>query len=295
MAKLNTTGLQSTKELVIFIQEALFSLYNKQEAGAIARRLLEDYYNLSRTDYLLDKPLPDIDHATLQDNISLLQQGTPVQHITGFAQFLDYRIHVSQHVLIPRPETEELALMAINAGMKNKVHQIIDIGTGSGCLAIALKAAFPSADVIGLDVSEEALTVARQNATRYGLDIDFQKFDMLTDDPQTLPQADLIVSNPPYVTAAEKKHMHQNVTGHEPATALYVPDEDPLVFYKAIARFCEHLLLPEGHCFLEINEQFGKETAQLFTPHGDAHTHKDINGKERFVSVFNPLSHHKKS
>lgn len=286
MTKLNTTGLQSTKQLVFFIQEKLTSLYGKQEAGAIARCLLEDCYGLSPTVFLLDNPLPPIDHQALQEKIILLQQGAPVQHVIGFTSFLDYRIHVNQHVLIPRPETEELALMAIDAGKKDSFRHIIDIGTGSGCLAIALKSAFPSAKVIGLDISTEALAVARKNAQYYGLDINFQQFDILKDDHSKLPKADLIISNPPYVTTAEQKVMHQNVTDYEPEGALYVPDEDPLVFYQAIAGLCNSHLNHHGHCFMEINEQFGKETAGLFASIGDVQVHKDIHEKERFVSVF---------
>jgi release factor glutamine methyltransferase len=190
-------------------------------------------------------------------------------------------------VLVPRPETEELVKLIIDeASTHSESFSIIDIGTGSGCIAVTLKKKLPRCHVYALDVSEEALAVAKQNAARHDCDINFLHLDILSaEDVAKLPACSVIVSNPPYVTPAEKSGMHANVLDYEPHLALFTPSDDPLLFYRAIAEAARQKLKPAGKAFVEINESFGPETCIVFQNAGftDVQLKQDMQGKDRMV------------
>jgi release factor glutamine methyltransferase len=217
-----------------------------------------------------------------------LKSEKPIQYITGKTYFLDLELLVTPDVLIPRPETEELADLIIKEQIiyRNKESSILDIGTGSGCIALAMKKSFPGSSVTAMDHSEKALKVTRANAEKNDCQVRFYQFDILQKKSwPTLPAFNIIISNPPYITESEKKGMRKNVLDYEPPGALFVPDNDPLVYYKAIADFASlHLTLP-GFLYLEINEGFGSEieTLLLINQFSKVAVIKDLNGKDRFV------------
>jgi release factor glutamine methyltransferase len=197
---------------------------------------------------------------------------------------------VNSHVLIPRPETEELVSVIINENKQIVPISILDIGAGSGCIAVSLAATWPQSEVTALDVSEEALQVARSNAGNYVQNVKFMQASILDTSWQEKlnpMQLDIVVSNPPYVTYAEEPLMRRNVTGFEPHIALFVEDTDPLLFYRYIARFCTRHLKKGGLCYLEINEQYGEQVKNVFLENSfsDALVLQDIFGKHRFVKV----------
>jgi len=225
----------------------LITLYPEEEAKAIADRLVDYFFDLKPMQRALNgKNLVEQERLVrVKVAMERLLKHEPLQYVIGKAYFLDMEFEVNPSVLIPRPETEELVILVLEdldrhrQGMSKKL-RILDIGTGSGCIAISLKKKLPMAEVTALDVSEGALEVARRNAVSNQVELNFLLMDIL-DRSQwpSLPEFDLIVSNPPYVTLAEKEAMLPNVLDHEPHNALFVPDEDPLIFYKAIASFAK--------------------------------------------------------
>ncbi len=208
-----------------------------------------------------------------------------MQYVTGYTDFLDIRLRVNENVLIPRPETEQLVETIRNEHLidKNKALRILDIGTGSGAIAIALKKSFPAAGVLAVDISPQAVELARKNAAFNGVEVDFTVLDMLKDEPDG--EFDIIVSNPPYVREKEKKEMRANVLQYEPAEALFVPDDDALVFYAAIAEKAWKILKPGGVIYLEINQYLARETASLFASYTACEIRPDFRGNARFVIV----------
>ncbi|HEV7230961.1 MAG TPA: peptide chain release factor N(5)-glutamine methyltransferase [Bacteroidia bacterium] len=214
-----------------------------------------------------------------------LKSRKPIQYILGHAPFCGLTMKVDQNVLIPRPETEELVELVLQQSGSSPV-RVLDIGTGSGCIAIALKHSMSDAEVFALDVSETALTIARQNASANGVNVQFSHFDILADPAGWKEGAfHLIVSNPPYIRKSEMGKMDQNVHGFEPHLALFVKDEDPLLFYRQIARFANLHLEDGGGLFLEVNEALGSEVAALLIKEGFELPviQKDLNGKDRMV------------
>lgn len=268
-------------------------VYPDKEAQAITFMLLEHYMRLRNIDVLVDRPIPE---TTAQPDwltiISRLNNNEPVQHIIGSTEFCGLEFRVSSSVLIPRPETEELVRMVTrDYAEPDKNISILDIGTGSGCIAIVLARFLPHVSVHAWDVSDEALEVARENARQLLADVDFAKQDMLNVTfplPGNIIQFDCLVSNPPYVTYAEAEHMMPNVLRFEPHEALFVEDSDPLLFYKAIADFGKHHLKTHGKCYVEINEHFGTETKNVFEEreYSNVEILRDIHGKDRFVRAI---------
>lgn len=219
--------------------------------------------------------------------IADINKGIPIQYILGETYFCDLRIEVDKHVLIPRPETEEMVEHIKSKGM-GRIRRIIDLGTGSGCIALALKQYFPDAKVWGVDNSMHALSLADKNGKKNKLQVRWDKMDMLRQhDRAKMPDFDLVVSNPPYVMDRERKLMAQHVLDFEPEAALFVPDDDPLLFYRAIASFSNKNLAVGGEVWVEINEQFGKDTAKLFEGDGFLNTRilKDIHQKDRYINA----------
>lgn len=221
--------------------------------------------------------------------VERLKNHEPVQHVVGFTYFLDRKFKVTSDTLIPRPETEELVMLIVDHYKKRTDPiKVLDIGAGSGCITISLDLLLPNANVMGWDISEAALRVCQENATNLASEADFQLKDALTDSPTE--KLDLIVSNPPYIPEMERNTMHKNVTAYDPHLALFVPDNDPLLFYRSIAEMAKNHLFPLGKLFFEIHEQYGDETKSLLEQLGfeQVEIHQDLQGKERIVVATNP-------
>ncbi|QRR02331.1 peptide chain release factor N(5)-glutamine methyltransferase [Dyadobacter sandarakinus] len=284
--------MTSARQLYQHILKAI-QVYPEKEAQAITFMLLEHYMRLRNIDVLVDRPIPP---TTAQPDwesiISRLNNNEPVQHIIGSTEFCGLEFRVSSSVLIPRPETEELVRMVTrDYAEPDKDISILDIGTGSGCIAIVLARFLPHVTVHAWDVSDEALEVARENARQLIADVKFAKQDMLNVTfplPGDIIKFDCLVSNPPYVTYSEQEHMRPNVLRFEPQVALFVEDSDPLLFYKAIADFGVYHLKENGKCYVEINEHFGPGTKEVFEERNYKNVEilRDINGKDRFVRAI---------
>ena len=254
----------------------------RDEICSIIYLLLEDKFGLTKVEVMTGKEIEPVKLDYFKDIIQRINRHEPIQYVLGKAEFYGRGFAVDGSVLIPRPETELL----IRAVLKEKKFSptILDIGTGSGCIAITLAVEIPSSEVYAIDISEEALTVAQQNAKNLKAKVNFSKFDILANE-KLEHRFDIIVSNPPYIAEREKKEMNSNVLDFEPPLALFVTDKDPLVFYKAIARRGKSLLKPGGKIFVEINERFGKELKQHFRNegYGNVSIEKDINNKDRIL------------
>ena len=287
--------------------EALAALYPEPEARSMMLLLCEERLGVSRHAYLTE-PLQEIPVASMKADLARLCAGEPLQYVLGYADFYGRRFNVSPAVLIPRPETEFLchtilaAAPAPSSSQGNREYaprseseaaapvHIIDLCTGSGCIAWTLAAEIPGAEVTGVDISPEALTVARGQQVACHRAPSFVQADILADPPASLPEAsfDLLTANPPYVMDRERAAMRPNVLEHEPALALFVPDEDPLVFYRAVARWARTLLRPGGWGYAEINALLGPETAAVFRDAGFSGVSllQDLGGASRFVRFF---------
>ena len=269
----------------------LQSIYNLNEATIITDWVLESLAGIKRFDVVKDpeKLLPDTITEKLKIALEELVQHKPVQYVTGEAWFYNMKLKVDKSVLIPRPETEELVKLVLDTvkDATTFAPSIIDIGTGSGCIAIAVKKNLSAASVTAIDVSENALAVAKDNSAVQQTEIQFIKIDFLEESQwASLPGYDVIVSNPPYIPMDEKEKLDKNVTGFEPHQALFVPDRSPLLFYEKIAAFASAHLNPKGKIFMEVHEDFAKETAALFTKNfSETSIKKDIFDKERMVVV----------
>ena len=272
------------------LRNSLRTCYPATEAAALARIVCCEMLGQRVTDFVLNEPL-ETDEAQarlLEDTTGRLLRFEPIQYIQGKARFLGRDFHVEPGVLIPRPETEELVekmLKETPAGAR-----ILDIGTGSGCIAVTLALEVPDAQVQAWDISETALQVAKENAKAWQASVDFIQRDVLTWEPKEQATWDVIVSNPPYVTEAERADMEPNVLLHEPEGALFVPDEDPLRFYRRIGQLGRQLLVPGGKLYFETNRAYGQETEALLRRQGytNARTDKDLSGNDRFVIATQP-------
>ena len=276
-------------EIKKIILGELTPLYGRNESQAMLDILIEEYFGLSRVEQALNRDyrLSESELLQLHFAVKKLKAFMPLQYVLGKARFMDMELKVNGSVLIPRPETEEMVRYIIAENRQKAPSSILDIGTGSGAIAIALKKAFPQAGVTAVDVSDAALEVAAANAAANDCEIGFQKTDILNvREVATLPRFGLIVSNPPYVTHSEKSRMSKNVLDYEPHVALFTANDDPLLFYRAISVFSRNHLLPGGKLYLEINESFAVEVCEILEkPEFNAvKSHKDIHGKERFVS-----------
>lgn len=289
-------------ELAILYQDKLNQLYEEEEIQSLFFIALEEVLDYKKTDYIIKKQETVPDTALLRlNNILLgLTKGTPIQYIIGHTEFYGLKFKVNPAVLIPRPETEELVewilsvcnsrFVAENQNISQSSINIIDIGTGSGCIAIALKKHLPKAYVSAVDISSAALATAKENAAINEVGVTFIEDDILNYSESYASKFDIIVSNPPYIKEKEKAEMHENVLANEPHTALFVSNEKPLIFYEAIADFALLHLKKDGHLFFEINANLGKETIQMLGAKGftDIRLRLDMQGKERMVSAQKP-------
>lgn len=276
----------------------LNKVYETKEIQAITLLAVSEITGLSKASIKAfpERELNNEQTQKLKNTLTQLQTGEPIQYILGITEFYGLPFKVNPSVLIPRPETEELVEWILSvAGTQLPVAgyqftgNILDIGTGSGCIAISLKKNLPGAFVSAIDISESALQTAKENAELNEVEVSFIKTDILNINSEIeLPKSEIIVSNPPYVTLDDKKQMHTNVTNFEPHTALFVPEHDPLIFYKAIADFALLNLTPNGLLFFEINELYGQETVKLLKDKGfvSAELRKDMSGRDRMIKAI---------
>ena len=280
--------VKTINEVFLAFRHELNDLYNNKETVALSLWVVSEIMELSKATI---KAFPEKELTVLQQELSSsilmeLKTGKPLQYILGYTEFYGLRFVVNPAVLIPRPETEELVEWILNS-VGNKKLSILDIGTGSGCIPISLKKNLPHAHISAIDISPEALQTAKINAQLNEVEIDFIEADILKDLQPITHNLQLIVSNPPYVTPADKAQMHLNVVGFEPHTALFVPQDDPLLFYKAIANFAVANLTLDGLLFLEINESYGQETIELLNCKGFKYIEirKDMSGYDRIIKA----------
>ena len=254
------------------------------EIQAIVFEVL-NHFGISRTDVLSQKPV-DLNFNNLLPIIGRLNNHEPVQYVLGEAWFCGHKFFVNSSVLIPRPETEQLVEEVLKINSTKNEFSILDIGTGSGCIAISLSLMFPQAKTWAIDVSSEALSMAKKNARQLNARVNFVNQNILND-PLSNQTFDLIVSNPPYISSVEKNSISKNVVDYEPHLALFVDEPDPLIFYRAIANVAIKSLNPGGQVLVEINERFGPEIKSIFRSSGlsECKIIKDLSGKDRIVSA----------
>ena len=270
----------------------LNEFYDSREAEQLLTILIEHFFGITRNELILnpDSRISESELLKLHMAVKELMQYKPVQYITGVVEFQDLKIEVSPDVLIPRPETEEL-VQYILQNEKASGLTVLDIGTGSGCIAISLKKLLENANVNATDISESAIIMAQKNASSNNQDIDFHVHDILSEKELISDKNsdrilfDIIVSNPPYVTQEDKKKMHHNVIDYEPHDALFVPEDNPLLYYEAILEFSIMNLNSGGRIYFEINEGLGSQVITIFEDNGflNVELKKDLGGKDRFV------------
>ena len=284
------------------IWRRLAGVYDQREARAVARMLVEEKFSLSFADIICGgvEALPDADKQWIEAAVKRLEQGEPIQYVLGWAWFGGLKFNVRSGVLIPRPETEWLVdnICAHPAPSNDRPLRILDIGTGSGCIALSIKQRLPETYVEAWDISTEALSIAAANARSLGLDVVWRQQDALNITPNVLstvpnynsavpdsPLWDVIVSNPPYICERERTDMARNVLEHEPSTALFVPDTDPLLFYRAITRYAVGSLNEGGRLLFECNTLYAGDTARMMADEGMTATqvYDDCFGKPRFA------------
>ena len=274
------------RSTIQYIKNELAGLYHPTEISGFVRLILESVYNLSYTEQMVnqDRQLPQKEKNRLHEIVARLKNHEPIQYILGETWFCGLRLKVKPGVLVPRPETEELVSVILNSGLQSS-SRVLDIGTGSGAIALALKNECPDAKVEGIDVSETAVKVASENARINQLSVCFYLQDILNWKASNWPEYDLIVSNPPYVRESEKELMESNVLLYEPETALFVKDSDPLLFYRTIAAFAKVHLKKGGSLFFEINEYLGAEMKVLLEEFDFKQIEllKDINRRDRIM------------
>ncbi len=278
-------------ELRNLYQKELKSIYSESEIDLmfywITEKILDKPELVLRLS--LEKELPELEENKNLFLFKLIQlkEHTPLQYITGETEFYGMKFLVNENVLIPRPETEEL-IEWILKDTKNKNLQIVDIGTGSGCIPIVLKKKLPETEILAMDISEKALETAILNAEYYKTEINFLQSDFLNMSFENLPEFDIIVSNPPYIDETEKSEMDENVVKFEPHSALFVPDQNALVFYEKIIELAKNNLKPNGKIYVEINQNLAQETKELFQNNfKNIELKKDISGNFRMIKSFN--------
>lgn len=270
-----------------YIRQSLQGIYPPEEARALSLLIYCDMLELDALDIYMGKDiiLSECKQRELENIVSRLLKNEPIQYIRGYAEFCGHVFRVAPGVLIPRPETAELVELIVKEN--SHVDRILDIGTGSGCIAISLAKAFPNARVDAWDIAEEALEIARRNSEDLHAGVTFWQQDVFADKELEGVSYKVIVSNPPYITEAEKLEMEANVLDWEPSQALFVSDEAPLVFYRRIAMLGRKLLAPDGTLYFEINQAYGQQTADMLemNQYRNIRVIKDMFGKDRIVTA----------
>lgn len=274
-------------QLALYIRQSLQDVYPPRELKNISRVVCCELFGQSDMDYYLGKDiiLSENEQAKLESIVARLKKNEPLQYILGEARFFGRLFRVAPGVLIPRPETEELVQLIIDETAGGS--RILDIGTGSGCIAVTLSKELPEAQVTAWDVSAEALAIARANSKKLSARVVFREQDVFSDTASE-QKFDVIVSNPPYVTEKEKRGMDANVLDWEPSLALFVPDDDPLRFYRRIARLGRRLLASQGRLYFEINCAYGDQTAAMLRQldYQEVRILKDMSGHNRIVTAI---------
>lgn len=285
-------NMKTIQDALLKFDQVLRPLYDNPEVNSIKYLAISQVTALSKAQLraYASSELTKEQVQKLSKILRELKTGKPIQYILGETEFYGLPFKVTPAVLIPRPETEELVEWIINvAKQRNLPETILDIGTGSGCIPITLKTYLPSAKVSAVDISKRALNIAKQNAQLNDVEVDFVQTDILKQSGMAIRNThySIIVSNPPYVTESEKSGMHANVLDHEPHLALFVTDNDPLIFYNAIADFAIQNLRENGLLFFEINENLGKETVELLSAKGfkNIQLRQDLRGKDRMIGA----------
>jgi len=277
--------MKNAKQIWEETAKQLEKVYDAREAENITYLLMEDVFSISKA-AILSKELVHVDEDELSSATERLLNHEPIQYVTGLADFYGRQFQIEKGALIPRPETEEL-ISLIKSNVRIKEPKMLDVGTGSGCIAITLSLEIGGA-VFATDVSSKALDIANDNAKKLNAKVSFIEHDVLQND-LTLSDLDVLVSNPPYIPQKERVQMNQNVTDFEPDLALFVPDDDPLLFYRKIATSGRHVLKSGGMLFFEIHENFGRQTKELLEGlnYSAVKVHQDMQGKDRMVSAIN--------
>ncbi|MDE5684509.1 MAG: peptide chain release factor N(5)-glutamine methyltransferase [Muribaculaceae bacterium] len=274
------------------LRSSLAQALPKGEADSAAAILMEDIGGYTRTTLFADgdRDISDFLKGKIDEAASRIIAGEPVQYAVGRALFMGNSYIVTPAVLIPRPETAALVDMITDHAAGRSDLRVLDIGTGSGCIAISLARALPFARVDAVDISADALEIARQNAVNLKAKVNFRHEDILKAVPTAMPCYDIIVSNPPYITDSEKADMDARVLDYEPATALFVPDSDPLKFYRAIAEYAAKALVAGGSLYFEINRSYGSEIEKMLADKGfaDIEISRDFRGNTRYASARRP-------
>lgn len=277
------------------IVNRLTAIYDEREASSIVKMLLEESFGLSFVDVCLGAldRFSDEEKESLEAKIVRLEKGEPVQYVIGYADFYGRQFAVEPGVLIPRPETEELVTWIKGEsreirGNRNGKKYLLDVGCGSGCISVSLALELPEMEVSAWDLSDTALRVTKKNAKALGASVDIYMQDALNAPDSDRDLWNVIVSNPPYICAKETEDMERNVLEHEPHEALFVPDSDPLLFYRAIAEYGTHALCRGGRLYFEINRAYGKETVDMLKMLGysDVELRKDAFGNDRMVRAI---------
>ena len=279
--------IMTTREGILTIRDRLGGIYESGELEAMTRMIMSELLNYSPIDMVLrgDIEQPEFFARRLDDVIARLSRHEPIQQVLGVAWFHGHRLRVTRDTLVPRPETEQLVDLIVSREGDLADLRVLDIGTGSGCIAIALARALRWPHIHALDISEAALAVARENAEALKVNVDFFRADVLTMPPLDANSIDVVVSNPPYVLESERTMMEPNVLDYEPATALFVPDDDPLLFYRAISAQARVALVTGGRIYFEINSSMGNRVAELLETDGfrDVELLRDSWGNDRFA------------
>jgi len=283
--------MHSLQEAFQQLRQKLAACYDESEATAMAHELLEHITGKNKLQRLTEKTtlLTAGQEASFTAAENRLLLGEPLQYVTGIQWFSGNPFFVNSHVLIPRPETQELVDWVIQDRKNRKDTSFLDIGTGSGCIPVTLKLNMPDASVTSCDISKEALEVAQRNAVNLHADVRFIEFDFLdTHNWPALDRFDVIISNPPYIPLAERKSLEKNVRDFEPATALFVPDDDALLFYRQIALFGKTHLTPGGAIYCELHKDYATKTKALFEAMNYEHVtiRKDMHGNDRMLKAY---------
>lgn len=270
-------------------QKELTGVYDKREASNVLQWLLEDSLRLNKSTYQLrlPKPLSDTEITLLNHQLNRLAKGEPLQYVTEVADFFGHKFRVGPEVLIPRPETEELVDLVLKTVSTQNKQNVLDVGTGSGCIPISLKLARPNWNINALDISSKALAVAKWNATELSATVYFTQGDFLDESTwSSIARQDVLISNPPYIGRSEAAEMTKQVLDHEPQNALFPESDDTIIFYRKLAKFAD--IKAPRYVFLELNPMFATEIKELFDAIGyNTSIIKDMQGKNRMLLAVN--------
>jgi release factor glutamine methyltransferase len=284
--------MKTVKDVSAAFRKELAALYDEREIDSLGMIAIAEIAGISsaKIKAFPELELPAEHSEAINQILTKLKTGEPIQYILGHTEFYGLPFKVNPSVLIPRPETEELVEWILSSVGISKlaVRNILDIGTGSGCIAVTLKKHLNETQVVAIDISAKALQTAKENAELNGVIVDFIEADILNPKSEIeIPKSEIIVSNPPYVTLHDKTQMHTNVTDFEPHTALFVPENDPLIFYKVIADFASTHLEKDGLLFFEINENYGEQIVELLNSKYfiNIQLRKDMSGRDRMLKA----------